>query len=56
MMKRPCAIKVIHPNKADDPQAFARFEREVHAMANSPTGTRSRFSTMAGPTTARFIT
>jgi serine/threonine-protein kinase len=33
MMKRPCAIKVIHPSKADDPQALARFEREVHATA-----------------------
>jgi serine/threonine-protein kinase len=33
MMKRPCAIKVIHPDKAGDPQALARFEREVHATA-----------------------
>jgi eukaryotic-like serine/threonine-protein kinase len=33
MMKRPCAIKVIHPGKAHDPQALARFEREVHATA-----------------------
>ena len=33
MMKRPCAIKVIHPSKADDPEALARFEREVHATA-----------------------
>ena len=33
MMKRPCAIKVIRPSKADDPQALARFEREVHATA-----------------------
>jgi len=33
MMKRPCAIKVIRPGKAHDPQALARFEREVHATA-----------------------
>ncbi len=33
MMKRPCAIKVIHPRKAADPAALARFEREVHATA-----------------------
>jgi serine/threonine-protein kinase len=33
MMKRPCAIKLIHPGKAADPQALARFEREVRATA-----------------------
>jgi hypothetical protein len=33
MMKRPCAIKLIRPGKANDPQALARFEREVHATA-----------------------
>ncbi|MGC4005133.1 MAG: serine/threonine-protein kinase [Pirellulales bacterium] len=33
MMKRPCAIKLIRPNKAGDPQALARFEREVRATA-----------------------
>jgi len=33
MMKRPCAIKVIRPSKAADPQALARFEREVRAMS-----------------------
>ncbi|HEY2840653.1 MAG TPA: serine/threonine-protein kinase [Pirellulales bacterium] len=33
MMKRPCAIKVIRPNKARDPRALARFEREVRATA-----------------------
>ena len=33
MMKRPCAIKVIRPGKANDPNALARFEREVRAMA-----------------------
>lgn len=32
-MKRPCAIKVIRPSKAADPQALARFEREVQATA-----------------------
>jgi serine/threonine-protein kinase len=32
-MKRPCAIKVIRPSKAADPQALARFEREVRATA-----------------------
>lgn len=33
LMKRPCAIKVIHPEKAGDPQVLARFEREVRATA-----------------------
>ena len=33
MMKRPCAIKVIHPEKAGDPNVLARFEREVQATA-----------------------
>jgi serine/threonine-protein kinase len=33
MMKRPVAIKLIHPGKAADPQALARFEREVRATA-----------------------
>lgn len=33
LMKRPCAIKVIRPEKAGDPQVLARFEREVHATA-----------------------
>jgi len=33
LLKRPCAIKVIHPNRASDPTALARFEREVRAAA-----------------------
>jgi len=33
LMKRPCAIKLIRPGKATDPQALARFEREVRATA-----------------------
>ncbi len=33
LMKRPCAIKVIRPEKAGDPRALARFEREVHLTA-----------------------
>lgn len=33
LMKRPCAIKLIRPGKANDPQALARFEREVRATA-----------------------
>jgi tRNA A-37 threonylcarbamoyl transferase component Bud32 len=33
MMKRPCAIKIIRPEKAGDPQVLARFEREVRATA-----------------------
>jgi len=33
LMKRPCAIKLIRPSKAADPQALARFEREVRATA-----------------------
>lgn len=33
LLKRPCAIKLIHPSQAADPQALARFEREVRATA-----------------------
>ncbi len=33
LMKRPCAIKVIRPDKSGDPRAIARFEREVRATA-----------------------
>jgi serine/threonine-protein kinase len=33
LMKRPCAIKIIHPEKAGDPKALARFEREVQAIS-----------------------
>jgi serine/threonine-protein kinase len=33
MMKRPCAVKLIRPEKAGDPRMMARFEREVRATA-----------------------
>jgi serine/threonine-protein kinase len=33
MLKRPCAIKLIHPDRAGDPQVLARFEREVRMTA-----------------------
>ncbi|MCA9241100.1 MAG: protein kinase, partial [Planctomycetales bacterium] len=33
MMKRPCAVKVIRPEKAGDPRTLARFEREVRSTA-----------------------
>lgn len=33
LMKRPCAIKIIRPEKAGDPTVLARFEREVRASA-----------------------
>lgn len=33
MLKRPCAVKLIRPDKAGDGQALARFEREVKATA-----------------------
>jgi serine/threonine-protein kinase len=33
LLKRPCAIKVIHPSRANDPDSLARFEREVRAAA-----------------------
>jgi eukaryotic-like serine/threonine-protein kinase len=33
LLKRPCALKVIRPGKADDPKVLARFEREVRATA-----------------------
>ena len=33
LLKRPCAIKVIRPEKMGDPRAIARFEREVRATA-----------------------
>src|SRR5262245_18868992 len=33
MLKRPCAIKLIQPQRAGDPEALARFEREVQMTA-----------------------
>jgi hypothetical protein len=33
LMKRPCAVKVIRPEKSGDPKSIARFEREVRATA-----------------------
>ncbi len=34
LLRRPCAIKLIHPEQASDPNTLSRFEREVRAMAN----------------------
>jgi serine/threonine-protein kinase len=33
LLKRPCAVKLIHPDKAGDPRVLARFEKEVRATA-----------------------
>ncbi len=33
LLKRPCAVKLIRPDKADDKTVLARFEREVRATA-----------------------
>ncbi len=33
LLKRLCAIKLIHPGRAAEPQVLARFEREVRATA-----------------------
>lgn len=33
LLKRPCAIKLIRPERSADPQALARFESEVQAAA-----------------------
>lgn len=33
LLKRPCAIKLIRPEKAGDPLVLARFEREVRSTA-----------------------
>jgi serine/threonine-protein kinase len=33
LLKRPCAIKLIHPDDASDPTALARFAREVRTTA-----------------------
>lgn len=33
LLKRPCAIKLIRAERAGDPQALARFEREVRTTA-----------------------
>lgn len=33
LLKRPCAVKLIRPERADDPKVLARFEREVQATS-----------------------
>lgn len=33
LLKRPCALKLIRPERAGDPDVIRRFEREVKAMA-----------------------
>jgi eukaryotic-like serine/threonine-protein kinase len=33
LLRRPCAIKVIRPDRAGDPRNLLRFEREVRVMA-----------------------
>ncbi|MGE3808553.1 MAG: serine/threonine-protein kinase, partial [Gemmataceae bacterium] len=33
LLKRPCAVKIIRPEKAGDPRALLRFAREVQATA-----------------------
>jgi len=33
LLKRPCALKLIRPGKANDPRTLARFEREVRTIA-----------------------
>src|SRR2546423_6489636 len=33
LLRRPCALKLIRPERAGDPTNLARFEREVQAMA-----------------------
>lgn len=33
LMKRPCAVKIIRPDKNRDPRVLARFEREVRSTA-----------------------
>ena len=33
LLKRPCAIKLIRPDRSAEPQVLARFEREVRATA-----------------------
>jgi serine/threonine-protein kinase len=34
LLKRPCALKLIHPHAASDPTALARFEREVQTTSH----------------------
>jgi len=33
LLKRPCVVKLIRPDKAGDPRSLARFQREVRATA-----------------------
>jgi serine/threonine-protein kinase len=33
LLRRPCVVKVVRPDRSRDPTMLARFEREVHATA-----------------------
>ena len=57
LLKRPCVVKVIHPEKAGDPRTLARFEaREIRATPSSRIGIRSKSTTTGTRRTARFTT
>src|SRR4029453_9528928 len=36
LLKRPCALKLIRPDRAGDPSALRRVEREAHATPRLP--------------------
>jgi serine/threonine-protein kinase len=38
LLRRPCAIKLIRAERADDPEMLIRFQREVQAMAGLTNG------------------
>ena len=56
MMKRPCAVKLIRPEKAGDPRMLARFEREVRATAKLSHWNSIDIYDYGRTATARFIT
>ena len=56
LLKRPCVVKLIRPDRAGDPRTSPASNARSAPPPSCRTGTPSRFSTTAAPPTAPSIT